>query len=71
MYFEKHLTSCLYKISGFYEAFTRIDVDSQLIYLDVGGINPIPVRLSDVEKVQVTGLGELKVSNGKYEWVKW
>lgn len=71
MNFEKHLTSCIYKISGFHMAFTRIDFNNQLIYLDVGGINKIPVRLSDVEKVQVTGLGELNFLNGKYEWVKW
>ena len=71
MNFEKHLTSCLYKLSGFYHAFSKIDLNEQLVYLDEGGINPIPVRLSDVEKVQVTGLGELKVKEGKYEWVKW
>lgn len=71
MTFEKHLTSCLYKLSGFYHSFSKIDFDHQLIYLDEGGSNPIPVRLSDVEKVQVMGLGELKNVDGKHEWVKW
>lgn len=71
MEFQKHLTSCLYKISGFYHAFTEIDFDRELIYLNEGGINPIPVRLSDVEKVQVIGLGELRIVEGKYEWIKW
>ena len=71
MNFEKHLTSCLYKLSGFYHSFSKIDFNKQLVYLDEGGINPLPVRLADVEKVQVTGLGELKIIGGKYEWVKW
>ena len=70
MTFEKHLTSCLYGLSGFYHSFTRIDFKNELIYLS-GGANSIPVRLSDVEEVQVTRLGELKTIDGKYEWVKW
>ncbi|PLS15075.1 hypothetical protein CVD28_24890 [Bacillus sp. M6-12] len=70
MTFKKHLTSCLYKISGFHHSFTEIDLDRQLIYLNEGGINSIPVRLADVENVHVTGLGELKIVNGKYEWVE-
>ncbi|MEK3955678.1 MULTISPECIES: hypothetical protein [unclassified Psychrobacillus] len=71
MKFEKHLTSCIYKLSGFHHSFVEIDISKGLIYLDEGGPNPIPVRLSDVSKVQVTGLGELKITQVGYEWVKW
>lgn len=70
MDFERHLTSCMYKISGFHYAFIKIDFSNELIHLDYGGINSIPVRLSDVEKIHVTGFGELTILNGRYEWIK-
>ena len=71
MNFEKHLTSCLYALSGFHHAFTKINFQNGLIYLDEGGTNTLPVRLSDVSEVQVIGLGELRVIDGEYKWVKW
>lgn len=71
MEFEKAKTSCLYKLSGFHHAFVKINFQSKLIYLDNGGLNPIPVRLSDCEKIQVMGLGELKYTNTECEWIKW
>lgn len=71
MKFEKHLTSCVYALTGFHHAFVEIDLSKGLIYLDEGGRNPLPVRLTDVSKVQVVGLGELKIIEGKHKWVKW
>lgn len=71
MEFKKHLTSCLYALSGFHHAFTKINFQNGLIYLDEGGTNALPVRLSDVSEVQVIGLGELRVIDGEYKWVKW
>ena len=57
--FNKHNTSCFYKLSGYYIAFTKIDLVDQMIYLNSGGFNDIPVRLSDVENLSVTGKGHL------------
>lgn len=69
--FEPHKTSCKYLVCGFHYAFAYIDYEQKLIYLDVGGDNLIPVRLSDVEQVHVMGLGELKIEGNNYRWEKW
>lgn len=69
--FDYYNTSCKYLISGSHIAFTEIDLDNQLIYLHNGGSNPIPVRLSDVSDIGVTGEGELVINGNQYEYKKW
>ena len=70
-HFEKHKTSCKYALTGSYHAFVRIDFRNGLIYLHEGGINPIPVRLSDVSDVHCMDSGKLESYEGtKPVWSK-
>ena len=68
MIFQKHHTICKYKLNECHYAFTLINFKKELIYLDVGGQYPLPVRLSDVENVEAAGEGILVYKDGKYKW---
>lgn len=69
MIFQKHHTICKYKLNDHHYAFTLINFEKGLIYLDVGGQYPLPVRLTDVEDVDAAGQGTLTYENGEYKWI--
>lgn len=69
MIFQKHHTICRYKLNNNHYAFTLINFEKDLIYLDTGGKYPLPVRLSDVENIEAIGQGKLVHDDGTYKWM--